>query len=188
LPKPGTFRPQGFAPSRRLAPRSDVRPCFMPVTSMGFTLQGVPLATRSRSSSLRECPLDVSPPCKPLATMLLANSESRRRDLCGPVPLQSPFGRLQGLAPVTSPCRRSRCYPEYRTVVPLLGFCTASPGTYRVAGHGARSVLRSCALPTCLPPVWNRSSRDHVAHSQAALQRFTQQVRVLSLSASARPS
>jgi hypothetical protein len=33
---PGTFRPQGFAPSRRFAPRSDLRSCFIPVTSLGF--------------------------------------------------------------------------------------------------------------------------------------------------------
>jgi hypothetical protein len=33
---PGTFRPQSFALSRRIAPRSDARPYFMPVTPMGF--------------------------------------------------------------------------------------------------------------------------------------------------------
>jgi hypothetical protein len=35
---PGTFRPQGFSPSRRFAPRLDVRPCFMPVAPVGFLL------------------------------------------------------------------------------------------------------------------------------------------------------
>jgi hypothetical protein len=41
LTSPGTFRPQGFSPSRRITPRSDARPCFMPVTSMGFCPPGV---------------------------------------------------------------------------------------------------------------------------------------------------
>jgi hypothetical protein len=37
---PSTFRPQGFSPSRRFPPRSDVRPCFVPVTPMGFRSPG----------------------------------------------------------------------------------------------------------------------------------------------------
>jgi hypothetical protein len=31
-----SLRSQGFSPSQRLAPRQAVRPCFMPVTPMGF--------------------------------------------------------------------------------------------------------------------------------------------------------
>jgi hypothetical protein len=38
---PGTFRPQSFSLSRRISPRSDARPCFMPVTPMGFSPSGV---------------------------------------------------------------------------------------------------------------------------------------------------
>jgi hypothetical protein len=41
LATPGTFRPQGFSPSRRISPRPDARPCFMPVTPMGFRSSGV---------------------------------------------------------------------------------------------------------------------------------------------------
>jgi hypothetical protein len=41
LATPATFRPQGFSPSRRIPPRSDARPCFMPVTPMGFRSSGV---------------------------------------------------------------------------------------------------------------------------------------------------
>jgi hypothetical protein len=37
---PGTFRPQGFSPSRRFAPRLNARPCFMPETPMGFHSPG----------------------------------------------------------------------------------------------------------------------------------------------------
>jgi len=36
LATPTTFRPQGFSPSRRFTPRSNARPCFMPVTPLGF--------------------------------------------------------------------------------------------------------------------------------------------------------
>ena len=38
---PTTFRPQGFAPSRRFTPRSNARPYFMPVTPMGFCSPGI---------------------------------------------------------------------------------------------------------------------------------------------------
>jgi hypothetical protein len=40
LASPGTFRPQGFAPSRRIPPRLNARPCFMPETPMGFRSPG----------------------------------------------------------------------------------------------------------------------------------------------------
>jgi hypothetical protein len=45
---PDTFRLQGFAPSCRLASSRTFRPCFMPVTLLGFSLQGL-----SPSQSLR---------------------------------------------------------------------------------------------------------------------------------------
>ena len=40
LASPGTFRPQGFSPSRRITPRLNARPCFMPETPMGFRSPG----------------------------------------------------------------------------------------------------------------------------------------------------
>jgi len=43
---PVTLRPQGFAPSRRFAPRATSRACFIPVPLLGFTPRGfVPRAT-----------------------------------------------------------------------------------------------------------------------------------------------
>jgi hypothetical protein len=36
-PKPALFRPQGFSPSRRFAPRCRLRPCFMPQPRPGFS-------------------------------------------------------------------------------------------------------------------------------------------------------
>jgi len=50
-----TLHSQGFAPSQRLAPRHAFRPCFMPVTPMGFTLQSF-LLSRSRATSRRPLP------------------------------------------------------------------------------------------------------------------------------------
>jgi hypothetical protein len=37
---PVTLRPQGFSPSRRLAPPTACRACFIPVPLMGFALRG----------------------------------------------------------------------------------------------------------------------------------------------------
>jgi hypothetical protein len=46
FPAPTTFRPQGFAPSRRFTPRFGLRPCFMPLPRPGFTPPGVWLPSR----------------------------------------------------------------------------------------------------------------------------------------------
>jgi hypothetical protein len=52
---PGTFRPQGFSPSRRLTPRQNLRPFFRSVTSLGFALQGLSPVVRSLDSSSGDC-------------------------------------------------------------------------------------------------------------------------------------
>ena len=60
---PTTFRPQGFSPSRRLSPRSNAQPYFMPVTPMGFQLsRDFPSLPGSTGSSPGNCPHDISPP------------------------------------------------------------------------------------------------------------------------------
>ena len=82
---------------------------------------------------------------------MLVNSGCLRRVVREPVFAANALGRLQGLSPAVSPFRRVRCYPDTRAAVPLLGFCLASPRTYRIADHGAHTVFRSCASPTCLP-------------------------------------
>jgi hypothetical protein len=41
IPGPPVFRPQRFARSRRLAPRSALQACFVPLPRPGFALQGV---------------------------------------------------------------------------------------------------------------------------------------------------
>jgi hypothetical protein len=52
LATPGTFRPQGFSPSRRLAPRPHLQPCFRLVTPLGSPLsRGFPSLSGSNGSS-----------------------------------------------------------------------------------------------------------------------------------------
>jgi hypothetical protein len=98
LPTPGTFRPQGFSPSRRFPPRSDVQPCFMPVTPLGFYPSGtsprcqVPNARRAGNTLLAFL-LRIGR----FATRMLANSWCRRRVLRGPVPPQTPSVAFRAL-------------------------------------------------------------------------------------------
>jgi hypothetical protein len=99
---PGTFRPQGVSPSRRLAPRLNARPCFMPVTPMGLCSPGIS-------------------PHSQVSAALAARLPSRRfsshpqADHCSDVRRLVPLGlsahvqtirRPQGLAPAVNPYRR----------------------------------------------------------------------------------
>jgi hypothetical protein len=63
LATPGTFRPQGFSPSRRVTPRPDARSYFIPVSPLGFfTLsRGFPSLLGSAGSSPAELPSWCSP-------------------------------------------------------------------------------------------------------------------------------
>jgi hypothetical protein len=142
LAAPATFRPQGFTPSRRLAPRSNARPCFMPVTSMGFCPPGVFPHCQVPSARHRGIPL--------LAFLLTLRSKLRNarhpllRKHHHSACVTSLF-RLQGLAPTANPYRRwtvtsvanGRSPPELSP--PLQGLPTPS-------GHVARTVCRSCAF------------------------------------------
>jgi hypothetical protein len=64
---PGTFRPQGFSPSRRVPPRSNARSYFVPVTSMGFCTpsRGFPSLLGPAGSSPAELPSWCSPAVAP---------------------------------------------------------------------------------------------------------------------------
>jgi hypothetical protein len=137
---PGTFRQQGFSPSRRLAPRLNVRPCFMPVTPMGFRSPGisphsqVPAASAARLPSRRF-------------------SSHPRADHCSDVWRLVPPGlaahvqtirRPQGLAPAVNPYRREECCIRDPTADSLLSFA-ASPGYYpdpMAASRATRSLMR----------------------------------------------
>ena len=61
-----TFRPQGFAPSRRLAPPPTFLRLSAKVTLVRFSLQGFPLSNRPRNLHPRVSPLGVSPSTWPL--------------------------------------------------------------------------------------------------------------------------
>jgi hypothetical protein len=103
LATPTTFRPQGFSPSRRIPPRSDARPCFMPVTPMGFALQGFSLTVRSSGSSPENYPPGVSPPhCRVNSAIRGARSPQHSIEGARVTSLY----RLQGVAPTVNPYRR----------------------------------------------------------------------------------
>jgi hypothetical protein len=141
LAAPTTFRPQGFTPSRRLTPRSNARPCFMPVTSMGFRPSGVSPHCQVPSARHRGIPLLAF--LRPLRSKL-RNAwhpilRKRHHSAC-----VTSLCRLQGLAPTVNPYRSwtvtsdayGRSPPELSA--PLQGLPTPP-------GHVARTVCRSCA-------------------------------------------
>jgi hypothetical protein len=143
LAAPATFRPQGFTPSRRLAPRSDARPCFMPVTPMGFCPSGIFPHCQVPSARHRGIPL--------LAFLLTLRSKlrnawhpllrNRHHSVC-----VTSLCRLQGLAPTVNPYRRwtvtsaanGRFPPELSP--PLQGLPTPSD-----------HVALTCAAPALFP-------------------------------------
>jgi hypothetical protein len=107
---PGTFRPQGFSPSRRVTPRSNARSCFIPVTSMGFSspFRGFPSLLGPVARHLRNYPLGVHP--QPLHIL-------HRNESCFLTTAPSVTGsrknhnrvllHLQGVAPVANPFSES---------------------------------------------------------------------------------
>jgi hypothetical protein len=166
---PGTFRPQGFAPSRRLTPRPNARPCFMPETPMGFfALQGFSLTARSTGSSPLDCPRDVSPPHQHMvdARRPSPRTEARFTDLF----------RLQGVAPTVNPYHHLAVTP-LAMADPLLSF-SASPGSYpTLTGHVACYVCHSCASPcdSCLRSIVGKPGKlpltaSSDAHEQARVR------------------
>jgi hypothetical protein len=148
LATPGTFRPQGFSPSRRLAPRSNAQPCFMLVTSMGFCSSGgfphcqVPTARRRGNTLLafflrirRENSAMLGARTLHTGNSAYAASLFSPSGLCSnseSVPLRDCYLRRGGRSP-----------PELYVASP--GFCSLP------SGHAARHVCRSCALTRVLP-------------------------------------
>lgn len=104
LATPTTFRPQGFTPSRRLPPRSNARPCFMPVTSMGFSLQGFSLAVRSIRLVTRWITLLAFSPPHRAVNSAMSRHPLLRKPNQGPA--SRAYSRLQGFAPTVNPYRR----------------------------------------------------------------------------------
>ena len=128
LASPGTFRPQGFAPSRRITPRLNVRPCFMPETPMGFLLsRGFPPppgpSARRRGITLMaflhrtNIVVDARRPCS-----------TRRNALLGPLPPPGPCS--DGESVPAGDCYilgAGRSPPELR--LPLQGLALHSQAT-----------------------------------------------------------
>jgi hypothetical protein len=70
---PVTLRPQGFAPSRRLAPPTTCQACFIPVPLLGFPFEACPRAVPYALSSagplrFSAWPLRASPPLQGSST------------------------------------------------------------------------------------------------------------------------
>jgi len=103
-PHPVSLRPQGFAPSRRLAPPLTCRACFIPIPSLGFSLRGLTPFVAPYALSSAASPHDVVglrfPASRP------ARSPPRLRGIHAtkipPEPLgfsQVPYGYLHGILP-----------------------------------------------------------------------------------------
>jgi len=179
------FRPQGFSPSRRLAPRSNARPCFMPVAPMGFHPSGgfprcqVPgLVTPGLPSWC----------CSPVIRRMLNNISRAEARRCRVVDAADAFRHLQGLAPSSESVLPIRCYPGSDSRSPL-GLSNASPGCPPQLSGTARVPCTAPALPpACLLAATAPKHRAHPARNQVALQRISQRARLLGFSASALPS
>jgi len=118
LATPGTFRPQGFSPSRRLAPRPHLQSCFRLVTPLGLPLsRGFPSLSGSASSSPRNAFLAFHPRD---AVIITASFEAFVE--INPASRITPrTARLQGFAPTANPysyARNESCL----TADPLLSF------------------------------------------------------------------
>jgi len=138
LASPGTFRPQGFAPSRRFTPRSDLRPCFMPVTPLGF------LPSRdfpSLSGHGARHPVDTL-----LALLLRIPLLLRIRGRSSPHTEVHVIAnrRLQGFAPTVNPYCPSEALAPVETADSLLSLCHLS----RVLPIALRP-RRACVIHSC---------------------------------------
>jgi hypothetical protein len=185
LPAPGTFRPQGFAPSRRFAPRSDARPCFMPVTSMGFHPSGVFPRGQVPGLVTQGNALLVFLLRWPGKLYNIPSAEARR---CRVVYAADAFVHLQGLAPTRESVLPIRCYPGSDSRSPL-GLPDASPGCLPQLPGTARVPCTAPALrPNRLLAATAPRHRAHPARNRVALQRISQRARLLGFSASALPS
>jgi hypothetical protein len=153
---PGTFRPQGFSPSRRIAPHPDAQPYFRLVTPLGFRSTGafphcqVPRARRPARLPSWRLLLRAFP-----RTMTLTRHLTSEPDTC------RPFLRLQGLAPAVDPYRQRclfRAPPNGRSPLELPSPLGSSPLT-RGSNHASCLPLLRFS-PFRLPsPLWDKPSR-----------------------------
>lgn len=158
---PGTFRPQGFSPSRRLSPRPDAQPFSGWKRLWGSALQGFIPAARSRRLIAEGLPSWRSsrlPGCSP----------DRGRQVGYHGYRHLAFGRLQGLAPAAdSYCRRT--VRSQTAADPLLSFRP-------LQGLARSSRRRFARTPSAraLPPSALHSTRQAapIGRRRSALQRL----------------
>jgi hypothetical protein len=133
LPRSPSFRPQRFSRSRRFAPLSTLRACFIPLPRPGFTLQGLsPQPSRRDSSSWR--PL--------LSLTTLASSR------VAPTVQLLP-SRLQGVDPGCDPLRRAKGL-DLPTLDPLLSFHSLGLFSEHLEGAFTSSPLSALAASACV--------------------------------------
>ena len=115
---PGTFRPQGFSPSRRLAPRPHLQSYFRLVTPMGFPLsRGFP----SLSGSVGSSPRNAFMAFLPRDAVIITASIEAFADIDPASRITPRTARLQGFAPTVNPYSYAR-NESHPTADPLLSF------------------------------------------------------------------
>jgi len=165
---PVVLRPQGFAPSRRFAPRSASQACFIPVPLLGFAPRGfVPRATPyavSGAGPLLGFPTSSEEPVRPSRgsahrTKLAHDSRGLARSSCRMPPRASSPSRFLASGgrrtgePATSPHVLSRLGLHADLAAGTPGFL--SPETQPLSLEiGATSMEFSTSL--VLSPVWER--------------------------------
>jgi hypothetical protein len=94
--RPVLLRPQGFAPSRRLAPRATCRASFIPIPPVGFSLRGFDprpmsyaLSDAAALMGFLPCPRELGPPLQGLCTSHEALAQAR--GLTGELPKVPPW-------------------------------------------------------------------------------------------------
>jgi hypothetical protein len=103
IPGPTSFRPQGFSPSRRFAPRCSLKPCFMPQPRAGFHLQGFCSPPNDRAASRQpEPPRRFLPPSlrEPKSSCQSDGPRPRGRAPSGVASACPRFYPLTGCAPL----------------------------------------------------------------------------------------
>jgi hypothetical protein len=151
LPHRVRCHPQGFTPSRQLAPRLSARPCFMPETPMGFRSPGIFPRNQVRTASTAGIPSRRFSPT--FASGVAARQPGRpvRADLSTGGPnLWSPSGLCSGCESVP----REDCYVAGPTADSLLSL-VASPGScppmmaaLRVTRSLMRFVVSTARVPS----------------------------------------
>jgi hypothetical protein len=164
-----TLRSQDFSPSQRLTPRQTIRSCFIPVASMGFTLQSCSLS-RSRAASRRPMPSC----CSPLTSRVAGLDLSARNGLSSAaraVTLRTAWDSPRRIDVATCLSRRCHRVPRCRRRGPkptaVATLSAAPPPAASERCHSALVVRRPLARDTSrlLPPAATNRCPRHGART-----------------------